>query len=70
MSPEVLAQLGDGFFTTRAQGTGLGLAVVRAVARAHGGELEIRSAPGQGTCASLLLPLHEGSADVRGRVHA
>ena len=32
--------------------------------------LEIRSAPGQGTCASLLLPLHEGSADVRGRVHA
>jgi two-component system sensor histidine kinase FlrB len=70
MSAEVLAQLGDGFFTTRPQGTGLGLAVVRAVARAHGGELEIRSAPGQGTCASLLLPLHEGCADAGGRAHA
>jgi two-component system sensor histidine kinase FlrB len=66
----VLAQLGDGFFTTKPQGTGLGLAVVRAVARAHGGELEIRSAPGQGTCVSLLLPLHEGSADGGGRDHA
>ena len=70
MSAEVLAQLGDGFFTTKPQGTGLGLAVVRAVARAHGGELEIRSAPGQGTCASLLLPLHADgapAADARGR---
>jgi len=70
MSPEVLAQLGDGFFTTRPQGTGLGLAVVRAVARAHGGELEIRSAPGQGTCASLLLPLHDACAGAGGRAHA
>lgn len=70
MSPEVLAQLGDGFFTTKPQGTGLGLAVVRAVARAHGGELEIRSVPGQGTCASVLLPLHERGDDAAGCARA
>jgi two-component system sensor histidine kinase FlrB len=70
MSPDVQAQLGDGFFTTKPQGTGLGLAVVRAVARAHGGELEIRSVPGQGTCASVLLPLHERGVDAAGRARA
>lgn len=70
MSPEVQAQLGDGFFTTKPQGTGLGLAVVRAVARAHGGELEIRSVPGQGTCASVLLPLHERGDDAAGCARA
>jgi two-component system sensor histidine kinase FlrB len=62
MSAELLAQIEEGFFTTKPQGTGLGLAVVRAVARAHGGELQIRSAPGQGTCASLLLPVSEPRA--------
>jgi two-component system, sensor histidine kinase FlrB len=66
----VLAQLAEGFFTTKPQGTGLGLAVVRAVARAHGGEFEIRSAPGQGTVASLLLPVREAHAATAGLRHA
>ncbi|CAD5109266.1 sensor histidine kinase [Zestomonas carbonaria] len=52
-----LARLGEPFFTTKTTGTGLGLAVVKAVARAHRGELLLRSRPGRGTCASLLLPL-------------
>ncbi|MBM7059563.1 ATP-binding protein [Pseudomonas sp. UL073] len=52
-----LARLGEPFFTTKTTGTGLGLAVVKAVARAHRGELQLRSRPGRGTCASLLLPL-------------
>ncbi|EPN1334546.1 ATP-binding protein, partial [Pseudomonas aeruginosa] len=38
-------------------GTGLGLAVVKAVARAHQGQLQLRSRPGRGTCATLILPL-------------
>jgi two-component system sensor histidine kinase FlrB len=59
MAEEVLCQLGEDFFTTRPQGTGLGIAVVRSVARAHGGELEIRSASGSGTTACLWLPLAE-----------
>jgi PAS domain S-box-containing protein len=58
MSPEVLAQAMDPFFTTKppGQGTGLGLSSAQAVARAHGGSLVLRSAPGQGTTAILRLP--------------
>ncbi len=52
-----LARLGEPFFTTKTTGTGLGLAVVKAVARAHQGELHLRSRPGRGTCALLILPL-------------
>lgn len=52
-----LIRLGEPFFTTKTTGTGLGLAVVKAVARAHQGELMLRSRPGRGTCAVLILPL-------------
>ena len=54
---QTLARLGEPFFTTKTTGTGLGLAVVKAVARAHHGELQLRSRPGRGTCATLILPL-------------
>ncbi|MEX5686747.1 sensor histidine kinase [Pseudomonas silesiensis] len=54
---QVLARLGEPFFTTKATGTGLGLTVVKAVARAHQGELQLRSRPGRGTCALVSLPL-------------
>ncbi len=56
MTPEQLASVGELFVTTKAQGTGLGLSVVQAVARAHHGKFVLNSKPGQGTCASLLLP--------------
>ncbi len=57
MDPATLARLGEPFFTTKTTGTGLGLAVVKAVARAHQGQLQLRSRPGRGTCATLILPL-------------
>jgi len=57
IAADVLARLGEPFFTTRATGTGLGLAVAQAVARAHRGGLQLRSRPGRGTCAVLALPL-------------
>lgn len=44
------------FYTSKSQGTGLGLAVVRSVACAHGGEFRIESRAGEGTCAVLSLP--------------
>ena len=53
----MLERLGEPFFTTKTNGTGLGLTVVKAVARAHQGQLQLRSRPGRGTCALLLLPL-------------
>lgn len=57
MDAATLARLGEPFFTTRATGTGLGLAVVKSVARAHSGALSLRSKPGRGTRALLQLPL-------------
>lgn len=45
------------FYTTKSHGTGLGLAVVHSVAKAHGGYFELDSELGQGTCAVIYLPL-------------
>jgi signal transduction histidine kinase len=44
-------------FTRSAGGTGLGLNVTQALITLHGGRLKIRSAPGKGTVATVLLPL-------------
>jgi two-component system cell cycle sensor histidine kinase PleC len=41
------------------QGTGLGLALTKALVEMHGGLLELESAPGQGTTASFALPLRQ-----------
>ena len=56
---ELLPNVFDRFRTgdnRHPRGTGLGLALVRAVARAHGGEVLVRSWPGQGSDFELLLP--------------
>ncbi|HHF7345906.1 TPA: PAS domain-containing sensor histidine kinase [Legionella feeleii] len=56
MPDDVRGQAFTPFFTTKAQGTGLGLAVVYAVVRAHGGEVMLDSLPGQGSCITINLP--------------
>jgi two-component system NtrC family sensor kinase len=50
------ARLFEPFFTTKPRGTGLGLAVSRAIARAHGGELAAADVPGGGARFALTLP--------------
>ncbi|ETI61539.1 sensor histidine kinase [Marinomonas profundimaris] len=57
MSKEHLEHVQEGFVTTKQNGTGLGLMVVKAIARAHHGQFEIDSIEGAGTTASLSLPL-------------
>ncbi len=57
MDPRTREQAEDAFFTTKAEGTGLGLAFVRRVAEAHGGALRIESRLGHGTTVTLVLPL-------------
>lgn len=69
--PELQERLFEPFYTTRADGTGLGLAIARGVARAHGGEIRLRSAPGEGSEFSFFIPLAQGAspageADVTG----
>jgi signal transduction histidine kinase len=56
MSAETLAQAFTPFFTTREEGTGLGLPLVRRVVEQHGGSVAITSEPGQGTTVTLLFP--------------
>jgi two-component system sensor histidine kinase PilS (NtrC family) len=44
------------FFSTKSEGTGLGLALVHRVVQEHGGEIDVRSAPSLGTTFTLTLP--------------
>lgn len=56
IAPDVLPRIFDPFFSTKAEGSGLGLSVSYAIARAHGGDLRVDSTPGAGTTFTLLLP--------------
>jgi hypothetical protein len=62
MAKDVLAKAMDPFFTTKGvgKGTGLGLSIVYTTVQAHQGQLTLHSDPGQGTQASLLLPVAAG----------
>ena len=55
MSPDVLAKVREPFFSTKTGGTGLGLPIADRIARAHGGALEIQSAPGVGTVVCVRV---------------
>ena len=55
--PEVQDQIFDPFYTTRTQGTGLGLAVVQAVAKAHDGKVMLESMPNKGSTFKITLPI-------------
>jgi signal transduction histidine kinase len=55
--PRVFDRFRTGNGDRRTRGTGLGLALVRAVARAHGGSVTVRSVLGHGTDFEILLPL-------------
>jgi signal transduction histidine kinase len=57
ISPEDLERLGTSFFTTRPNGTGLGVVLAQGVITQHGGSLAYASAVGKGTTATIKLPL-------------
>lgn len=59
IEPEILSRIFDPFFTTRdvGKGTGLGLTVGRDIAAAHGGCIEVESAPGKGSLFTVCLPV-------------
>ncbi|EKE80507.1 sensor histidine kinase [Idiomarina xiamenensis] len=51
------------FYTDKAHGTGLGLAVVQAVIKAHQGQISVTSQVGQGSCFSVILPAQHCVSD-------
>ncbi len=56
MSEETLNRVTEPFFTTRSDGTGLGLSITRQLVELNGGEMQLRSLPGQGTTVLVTLP--------------
>jgi signal transduction histidine kinase len=56
--PEDLPQIFDPFFTSKPQGSGLGLTTAHRIVVEHNGEISVKSAPGQGAEFQIRLPLY------------
>jgi PAS domain S-box-containing protein len=56
IAAEVLPRVGEPFFTTKQEGTGLGVAMAQRIVERHGGTLVFESAPGRGTIVRVSLP--------------
>lgn len=56
-----LEKIFEPFYTTKSSGTGLGLAVVKAIIENHNGEIHIDSTPGEGSTVAITLPLYRGT---------
>ena len=59
IEPEKTANIFDAFYSTRPQGSGLGLPTTKKIVEAHGGSISVNSEPGKGTSFTIQLPLAE-----------
>lgn len=59
MEEGVQQKLFNPFFTTKEEGTGLGMAIAHRIIEEHAGQIEVDSTPGEGTVISLILPAEE-----------
>lgn len=57
LPPEKMAAIFDPYFTTKAEGSGLGLWIAQQIVTAHGGTLKAHNAPQGGAVFTMLLPL-------------
>ncbi len=62
IDPADLPKIFDLYFTTKRTGTGVGLAVTQQIVAAHGGTIEVDSAPGRGTTMRMRVPVSEDVA--------
>lgn len=70
MDERTAGRILEPFFTTKETGTGLGLPTSAAIVTAHGGELELTTAPGAGTSVAFVLPGARGEGGGRPFTHA
>ena len=70
MAPEIQPRIFDPFFTTKdvGKGTGLGLSIAYKIVAAHGGRIDVRSAPNEGATFTVTLPLEPPPEAVAGAV--
>jgi len=74
MDEKELKRIGTKFYRTRGAeksgeaGTGIGLSIVHQIVEHHGGRMEVSSAPGRGSCFTIIVPLHAAkpAAEVKG----
>jgi len=64
IAPEHLPRVFDPYFTTKATGSGLGLASVHSIVNQHGGHVGVSSTPGKGSEFSLYLPISVAAPNV------
>jgi len=67
LKPEQAAQIFDAFFTTKPQGTGMGLPISRSIIESHGGRLWVMSNSGRGVTLHFTLPTGADTPDNSGR---
>ncbi len=59
IAPEDIGHIFDPYYTTKAEGSGIGLMIVQRIIQDHGGRIDVHSEPGMGTTFTVFLPLDE-----------
>lgn len=62
IEPAIMGRIFDPFYSTKSQGTGLGLPITHQIIVEHGGSLTCESVPGEGTTFRIRLPIAEATA--------
>ncbi len=58
LSAEVMAHIFEPFYTTKSKGTGVGLSISYGLIEQHGGDIEVESIEGKGSCFTVKLPIY------------
>jgi signal transduction histidine kinase len=69
MNEDQLEKIFNPFYTTKEEGTGLGMAITHRIVEDHGGIMNIDSSPGEGTTVEVLLPTEESSTPLGRNSH-